>query len=296
VRAEKPTVLFVGYGMSESFDGPGGLPGFVQGLGKLLDDLAPLQARVALLSPTFHEDLGRPFPDPAEHNRQLEAYTAAMQKLAQQRGLTFIDLYHPLVKDKEERSRDRLTSNGILLSALGYARVAAAVERQLGLAPASWQVELDATGKVRAARAARVTGLTATPAQVRFRLEDAMLPVDAESAPLLRVSGLAAGAYALKLDGQELLTASSGEWDKGVRLTHPALFQEAEVLRRAIVARNEQFYRRSRPFNDHERHFGFLRGDYKLYDEQIAAQEKVIDQCRQAKAHEIEIVRKEGQR
>src|SRR4051794_3314670 len=113
VRAEKPTVLLVGYGMSESFDGPAALPGFVQGLGKLLDDLAPLQARVVLLSPTLHEDLGRPFPDPAAHNRQLEAYTAAVQQLAQQRGLTFIDLYHPLVKDRQEHPQDRLTSNGI---------------------------------------------------------------------------------------------------------------------------------------------------------------------------------------
>ena len=34
-----------------------------------------------VLSPGFHEDLGRPLPDPAAHNRDLEQYVAALHKL-----------------------------------------------------------------------------------------------------------------------------------------------------------------------------------------------------------------------
>src|SRR5437660_192041 len=119
--------------MNESFEGSAGLPGFLQGFGKLLDDLAPLKARVVMLSPSFHEDLGRPLPDPAAHNRDLEEYVAALQKLAAGRGLAFVDVFHPLVKAKRADPRARLTTNGILLNALGYTHVAAAVERQLGL-------------------------------------------------------------------------------------------------------------------------------------------------------------------
>ena len=80
VQELKPTVLFLGYGMNESFDGPPGLAGFIEDYEQLLTKLAPLKARIVVLSPTYHEDLGRPLPDPAEHNGNLEEYTAALQK------------------------------------------------------------------------------------------------------------------------------------------------------------------------------------------------------------------------
>src|SRR6516164_6590411 len=41
VLAEKPTVLIIGYGGNEAFDGPAGLPKFEKGLNDLLDALAP---------------------------------------------------------------------------------------------------------------------------------------------------------------------------------------------------------------------------------------------------------------
>src|SRR6185295_17974375 len=56
----KPTVLFVAYGMSESYAGAGGVEPFVVQLDKMLDMLSRTQARIVLLSPIRHEDLGRP--------------------------------------------------------------------------------------------------------------------------------------------------------------------------------------------------------------------------------------------
>src|SRR5438270_2516509 len=67
VQDLKPTVIVLGYGMNESFDGTQGLAAFVADYERLLGKLAPLKARLVLLSPTYHEDLGRPLPDPAEH-------------------------------------------------------------------------------------------------------------------------------------------------------------------------------------------------------------------------------------
>jgi len=61
----KPTAIFVAYGFSESFAGPGGVPAFSQQLDRMLDMLSRTQARIILLSPIRHEDLGRPLPDPA---------------------------------------------------------------------------------------------------------------------------------------------------------------------------------------------------------------------------------------
>ena len=44
----KPTVLFIGYGTNESFEGEKGLPKFVKGLNTLLDTLAPAKAQLEL--------------------------------------------------------------------------------------------------------------------------------------------------------------------------------------------------------------------------------------------------------
>ena len=75
--ALKPTVVFLAYGMNESFDGPDKLDDFLRDYDTLLKTLEPLKARLVIVSPTFHEDLGRPFPDPTEHNRKLDAPTLA---------------------------------------------------------------------------------------------------------------------------------------------------------------------------------------------------------------------------
>src|SRR5262249_40360727 len=57
VLSLKPTVIIVGYGTNESFDGPAGLPRFVAGLNTLLDALAPTKAQIILLSPLKQESL-----------------------------------------------------------------------------------------------------------------------------------------------------------------------------------------------------------------------------------------------
>ena len=74
----KPTVIFVAYGMNESFEGEKGLPNFQRGLATIARHaLGADRPRIVLISPMRHEDLGRPLPDPAEHNRQLALYVAA---------------------------------------------------------------------------------------------------------------------------------------------------------------------------------------------------------------------------
>src|SRR5438045_3509172 len=72
VKELRPTVLFISYGMNESFEGEAGLPRFVDGYNKLLDALAVAKARVVLISPIAHENLGPPLPDPTQHTKQLE--------------------------------------------------------------------------------------------------------------------------------------------------------------------------------------------------------------------------------
>jgi lysophospholipase L1-like esterase len=286
----KPTVVLLGYGMNESFDGPQGLAGFIEGYEQLLAKLAPLKARLVVLSPTSHEDLGRPLPDPTDHNRNLELYTAALKKLAAGRSLAFVDLFHPLQAAKQKDPALRLTTNGILLTEAGYALVARAVEKQLQIPVASWRLELDRTGKVLAGQGTKIEKVNVADEALRFNAVDTLLPL-AKVGPLagdvqfLRVAGLPAGEHVLTIDGQEIIHASAADWQRGVTISAGPAYADLEKLRTAIVRNNELFYRRWRPFNDHSRHWDFMKGDFGLYDKEIAAQELAIAQARLPRTH-----------
>jgi lysophospholipase L1-like esterase len=125
----KPTVVFLSYGGNESFAGQEGLPTFVAGYQKLLDDLKQTGARFVLLSPMRLEKLGPPLPDPAAQNRHRAMYASEIKKLAAERGHRFIDLF------SEFKSADvPLTYNGIHLTQAGYQQLAAAVCAELDIA------------------------------------------------------------------------------------------------------------------------------------------------------------------
>src|SRR3954464_9594796 len=50
VKEQRPTVLFVAYGMNESFEGEAGLSRFVDGYNKLLDALSATNPKLVLIS------------------------------------------------------------------------------------------------------------------------------------------------------------------------------------------------------------------------------------------------------
>jgi lysophospholipase L1-like esterase len=126
--AEKPTVILIAYGANEAFEGEAGLEKFKKGLEKLLDELAPAKARIALMSPPPMEDKGRPLPDPAEQNKRLALYREAIKKIAETRGLYFADFFAALGPAKD------LTDNGVHFTDEGYRRSAGVFVQSLGLA------------------------------------------------------------------------------------------------------------------------------------------------------------------
>ena len=290
VHDHKPTVIVLGYGMNESFAGADGLAAFIADYDRLLGKLADLKARIVILSPTYHEDLGRPLPDPAEHNRALATYTAALKKLAARHGSAFVDLYEPLRAAKEANPDARLTTNGILLTDVGYARAAQAVQQQLALPAHTWRLELDRSGKVLASAGNTVQDASATDGALWFRARDTSLPIPkvgsvAGDTARLRVVGLPPGEYVLAVDGQKVVQAAAAAWHKGLSISAGPAYAGTEKLRSALVRRSELFYRRWRPFNDHSRHWDFMKGDFGLYDKEIAAAERVIAQLRRPAVH-----------
>jgi lysophospholipase L1-like esterase len=241
----RPTVIFVAYGLSESFAGPGGVPAFTQQLDRMLDMLSRTQARIILLSPLRHEDLGRPLLDPAEHNRSLQLYGDAIAKVAARRSYDFVNLFD-LAGSKEQP----LTENGIHLNDRGYRAATWTIERSLGLAPLVWEVSLEGRGK------ALSVGTTISGADAaRFVAADTTLPGGART---LRVSWLAAGRHTLKIDDVAVATASAEEWAKGVALTAGPEVEQVGKLRRLIEEKNLHYYHYWRPQND-TYIFGFRR-------------------------------------
>ncbi len=132
VKDLRPTVLFIAYGMNESFEGEAGLSRFVDGYNKLLDALAVTKARVVLISPIAHEDLGRPLPDPLDHNIKLKMYFDAIREIANKREANFVNLFDPVL-GVWKNFKKPLTDNGIHLNGFGYYLAAIEIMDLLGL-------------------------------------------------------------------------------------------------------------------------------------------------------------------
>jgi hypothetical protein len=125
---------------------------------------------------------------------------------------------------------------------------------------------------------------------LHFTIEDAVLPLpavgtQAGDVQFLRVTGLPASEHVLTIDGQEIIRATAAGWERGVTISAGPAYADLEKLRGTIVRINELFYRRWRPFNDHSRHWDFMKGDFGLYDKEIAAQERAIAQARLPRPH-----------
>jgi len=284
----KPDLILVGYGLTESFDGPAGLEKFREGYGKLLDLLLAITPHLVLLSPAPHEDLGRPYPDPKAHNENLQRYAAAIGSIAEGRHLPFVDLFHPLVQAKSEAPGVRFSTNGILLGDAGYWKVAFEIERQLGLSRASWRVELGSKGEVKSSAGVKISDLVSTPDGMEWKAVEDQLPSplpppgarDAtawtEPAPVLAVAGLREGQWTLRVGGQEIASAPALQWEKGVALTRGPSFDQIEAMRRSIAKRNSLYTRRWRPINDWPAHYTYIAPDAAMYDRLVEEQDELV--------------------
>ncbi len=131
IRMIEPTVIFVGYGSNEAFEGPPGVDAFLNGYNHLLDQLAKITPRIVLLSPIAQENLGPPLPDPAERNHDLALYGRTIESVAEKRSYRFVDLFGGLNEFREHAGP--LTDNGMHLTAGGYYYCALALLKGLGI-------------------------------------------------------------------------------------------------------------------------------------------------------------------
>jgi lysophospholipase L1-like esterase len=303
VIANKPTVIILGYGLNESFKGKSGLPEFLRGLDILLDTLAVTNARIVILSPLRQEDLGRPLPDPAEQNKNIRLYRDALRKVADKRGHVFIDLFERLGEGNRKLVTP-LTDNGIHLSVYGYWKSAPIIADGFGLSDSRWHIDIDGTGKIEA----RGGKIDKGDGPFRLQITDAVLPMPAlpprsrmdtrltVRERLLRVRGLEPGKHTLKIDGNPVAGATAADWAAGVALKTGPELEQAEKLRKAIVAKNLLYFHRWRPQNETYL-FGFRKyeqgqnaKEVVQFDPLIAKAEAEIARLRVPAVHKYEIV------
>lgn len=279
--ALKPTVIIVGYGTNESFEGSQGLRRFVEGLETLLDAFAPTKARIVLISPLRQENLGPPLPDPTENNKNLSAYTDAIRDVAIKRGHVFVDLYNFIDAWKlfGERSYP-LTDNGIHLTAHGYWRTANAIEWSFDLPTEDRFIKLNSKGDVLRVKGVRARKVAENPERLEVTLNVLPEPPPPkEGAPTnLRQLGSRIG-----VTGRRPLN-----------FVHD--LAQAEELRQAIVAKNRLYFYRWRPENETYL-FGFRKHEQgqnareiPQFDPLIAEKEKEIAKLRTPVPHTYELI------
>ncbi|MDZ4860924.1 MAG: PVC-type heme-binding CxxCH protein [Candidatus Hydrogenedentes bacterium] len=97
--------------------------------------------RIVLFSPIAHENLEtRNFPDGGENNLWLSIYTDAMARVAQEKKVSFVDLF-TASKALYEKNSVPLTINGVHLNAEGNQQIALAIMAALGQTAKDEQIE-----------------------------------------------------------------------------------------------------------------------------------------------------------
>jgi lysophospholipase L1-like esterase len=292
VASLKPTVIIVGYGNNEAFDGEEGSQHFLDGLNKLLDALDENKARIVLLSPLRQEDLGRPLPDPTEQNKNIRLYRDAIRKVAEKRGSHFVDLYG-FLSEVVEKPPTRWTDNGIHLTAMGYQLAARKLKDGLGLDSTEVRVESDAEKKTASASGAKMVADKDNP--LRFRLTADTLPILPYGGYEFRVKNLPAGEYTLLVDGKAAFAATAKEWADGLTWYEGPEVDQIEKLRAAIIEKNRLYFHRWRPQNETYL-FGFRKYEQgqnaveiPKFDPLVAKQEEEIAKLQVPVEHTYEL-------
>lgn len=133
VHGLKPTVLFIGYGTNESFEGEAGLPRFKDDLEKLLAAVRPTGARIVLMSPARRDDSDRAPRDAREHNQRVELYRDTLRAVATNYGYPVVDFFELLSNGRRNLSTKAPRESALHWSRCGYWRSTFALAEGLGL-------------------------------------------------------------------------------------------------------------------------------------------------------------------
>lgn len=308
----KPTVVILGYGMANSFDGLDAVAPFKSDMAKLMDTIEQIaggkdKVRFMLVSPIRHERMPAPLPDPAAHNKVLEAITSALRDLAKERNAWFTDLFRDLRDGPAYAADHFFTDNGIHLSSYGYGQVADLLDIAMNQPSTNWRLGILEDGKARdGSFGSKLTDTIKTTTSFSATILNENLEparhlkagkpmLISPGLPVVQIVGLDTGSYTLFIDGKEAARGTDSDWKRSLKILSGAQAEQVEELRRTIVEKNRQFFHRWRPQNETYL-FGFRRHEQgqnakeiPMFDPIIAEYEAKIAQLRQPKPRKIEL-------
>lgn len=264
LRDYRTDVIVACFGMGESFAGKAGIADFKTDLkafiashrGKSYNGAS--DARLILVSPIAYEQLGEHTPNAPTRNRDLRSYMRAMESVAAEEHLPFIDLFTPTLALSKDRQGIPLTTNGIHLNEYGYWAVAHILyDRLVGNENAflnrSWEFAVDAKSGKTKANGLEISPIASTRSELNFTVLETTLPslpapVDtnasnrlSELRDTMKVTNLDPGSYSLVIDGEKVVSATHEEWARGLAIDRTPAHREAEAFRAAVNDKNLQF-------------------------------------------------------
>ncbi len=315
VAIANPTVVFVGYGMAASFDGPSGVAGFKRDYERLLDAIkanAGHEVRFVLLTPVAHQNLGGAFPSGDEHNKSLKLYADAIKDIGKSRDLRVVDLFNPSTETVPPDRGFAETVNGIHLSPAGYLLMASKIAADLGWPGNAAWFSIMPDGTLRSGSAgASVTNIERTAISSQFTVERDRLP------PAIVTFTNSVGAvvvvgpertrvqfpqlddiesYSLSVDGKVVQSGTAKDWAQSLSVCRGPAFEQAEKLRQLIVEKNTLYINRWHPenatylfgFRKHEQ--GKYASEVPEFDEAVARLDEQINQLKKPSAHRYALV------
>ncbi len=278
-RAAKPDIMFIHFGMNDvatfmfkkemKAPNAGELAArrkrYVENLGKVVDEVQKTGAKAVLVAPTIYEDKDDSTPGA---NEELAVFTELAAKVAQEKGVPFFDINSPLNRYVPERKATnggfRFTNDNVHPNDAGYQLMSYLLIKGLQPQPFVYDVSVDAATQKTSAKGADISGVKATPKAVSFTLNEKSLPFPVtkddkglKAVPFeadlnqqtLKVTGLAPGNYALKIDGKEVAQADAKAMASGIDLAQiesTPQFQRALKLRELILPEKFELERMQR--------------------------------------------------
>lgn len=126
LRKAKVTVAFIQFGRTEALSLQP--TDFASAYKKFIYQISPAVKTLILVTPIAFENPGAPLPDLSRRNERLKTISRTIQQIGNEKNFWVVDLFSALEKQSE-----RLTDDGLQLTALGHAEVARAFAQELGL-------------------------------------------------------------------------------------------------------------------------------------------------------------------
>jgi lysophospholipase L1-like esterase len=272
VAVHHPTAMTADFGMNDGQYGPfrdDVFKRYVDGLHGIADQAKKANVRVAWVTP---QPLDGPEPGPTAltgYNKTLERFCEGMKSTAAKNGGLYVDQFHPYlaILDKARGAApkyERITAgDAVHPGPPGQALMAASILSGLNFPKLVSALEIDrGTMRVAAARNCQASNLIANGAGISFQRLDAALPFFPREAagilkwrPILdelneyglKVSGLRAGRYEVRLGGTKIAGYSADELGAGVNLASAALAagpvaNQVQAVEAAVEAKNKYYH------------------------------------------------------